>query len=266
MDKDFNANDSWDDGLSTSHLSDSGNDTHFSSWEDKKVQQTNKELDIIGNKLRDVEYLNKRADSAIVSVGEQVEKTKKISDDINSALPTYKQLSDRIDSLAGVVRRTFSNMAFTVAQSSYDEVQGNLSSIMDDIMIKSIGAANRRAKEIVIETTDEVMARIQKPMDEALARYDEQIKSRKEELKNIEKKAKGRFLTDGQLSFLIAGYAFFLGAAVWGLSTAVKHEGASGWVVVLLFVGLASNLIFYALKFAWKGMKLLWKRIPGNND
>ena len=65
---------------------------------------------------------------------------------------------------------------------------------------------------------------------------------------------------------MIAGYAFLLAAAVWGFSTAVKHEGAPSWVVVLLCIGLTSNLLFYALKFGWKGLEWLWEHIPGNNN
>lgn len=272
MDKDFNANNSWDDGLSTSRLSDNNN-TGFSSWEDKKVQQSNKELDIIGDKLRNVEYFNKRADAAIVSVGEKVEKIKNIADDIDKAIPTYNQLSDKIDYLANVVKRTFSYMTLTVAQSSYDEAKENLSSIMDEVMIKAISDGERRAKGIVDEGVAEMLeerkreaAALKKQMEEDIAQYDLQIKSRKEELKDIEKKSNGKFITDKQLAFLIAGYAFLLAAAVWGLSATVKQQGAPGWVMVLLFVGLTANLIFYALKFAWKGLKWLWNRIPGNND
>ena len=60
--------------------------------------------------------------------------------------------------------------------------------------------------------------------------------------------------------------AFMLSAAVLGLSTAVKRDGASILVVVILCIGLTSNLILYALRYAWKGVKWLWNRIPGNND
>lgn len=236
------------------------------SWEYTKKQQINSGLDFIGNTLKDIEHYEKQLDADIDSVGEKVEKTKKIADDINAALPIYRQLISALTNVKNETKSTFSNMTFTVAQSSYDDAKENLSSIMDDIMFKSIAAANRRAKEIVAETADEVMARIQKPMDEALAKYDKQIKSRKEELKKLEKEAGGKFLTDKQFSFLIVGYAFFLAAAVWGLSMAVKREGAPGWVCVLLIIGLTSNLLFYALKFGWKGLKCLWNHVPGNND
>ena len=73
-------------------------------------------------------------------------------------------------------------------------------------------------------------------------------------------------MTEGQFYYMITGYLLFLSAAVLGMSRFITPERAPAWVGFLIASALGANLIWYALKFAWKGAKWLWRRIPGNDD
>ena len=113
---------------------------------------------------------------------------------------------------------------------------------------------------------DEKLNAFKQSFNADLAKYDQEIKGRKQELKNIEEKVRGKFLTEGQFYYMIVGYLLFLSAAVVGFSRSVDSGKAPVWVGILIASAFAVNLIWYVLKFAWKGAKWLWRRIPGNDD
>lgn len=275
-------NDDWgeENNYSPSTVEQTKTSAQRGSWEDEKVLEGENKLEQLRRNLVDIQDLQDSFKKSASDLNETTKETKLMTRDMLEAVPHVRKIGENLMALTKVVKDDFTNVPLSVSQKSYDAVEGRINAIIDT----AVDRCADRIKGIINEGISEGMQnadRVEKHLEEIFEKFTEKmsantqarldllqkkIDKKEEQIKLLEQKGGGKFLTNGQLTFLVAGYAFFLGAGVWGLSTAIKHESAPGWVVVLLFVGLASNFIFYAIKFAWKGIKWLWRHVPGNNS
>lgn len=258
--------------------------TQRGSWEDEKVLEGENKLEQLRRNLVDIQDLQDSFKKSASELNETTKETKLMTSDMLDAVPDVIKFGEELRALSNVVKDGFTNVPLSVSQESYDTVETELNDRVNSVLDAAVDRCSNRVKGIIKEEKSEGMQKadmVEKHLEEIFERFTEKmtantqarldllqkkIDKKEEQIKQLEQKGGGKFLTDKQFAFIIVWCAFLLAAAVWGLSTAVKRDGASSWVVVLLCVGLTSNLIFYALKFAWKGIKWLWNRIPGNND
>lgn len=254
------------------------------SWENEKVLEGENKLEQLRRNLVDIQALLNDFNKSALELNETTKETKLMTRDMLNAVPHVRTIGENLMALTKVVKDDFTDVPLSVSQESYDTVVDELDGRVNSVLDSAVDRCADRINTIINEGISEGMqkaGRVEKHLEGITEKFTEKItadaqtqldllqkkiEKKEEKIKQLEQKAGGKFLTDKQLVFMIAGYAFLLAAAVWGFSTAVKHGDAPGWVCVLFFVGLTSNLIFYALKFGWKGLKWLWNRISGNND
>ena len=250
------------------------------SWEDEKVLEGENKLEQLRRNLVDIQTLQDDFNKSASELNETTKNTKLMTRDMLEAVPHVRKIGENLMALTKVVKDDFTNVPLSVSQKSYDAVEGRINAIIDT----AVDRCADRISTIINEGISEGMQkadRVEKHLEEIFERFTEkmtantqarldllqkEIDKKEGKIKQLEQKGGGIFLTDKQFAFMIVLCAFMLSAAVLGLSTAVKRDGASILVVVILCIGLTSNLILYALRYAWKGVKWLWNRIPGNND
>jgi len=254
------------------------------SWEDEKLLEGENKLEQLRRNLVDIQTLQDDFKKSATELHDTTKETKLMTRDMLQAVPHVKKMGENLMALTKVIKNDFTNVPLSVSQESYDTVEdkleGRVNSVLDAAVDRCADRINTKINEGISEGKQKA-DKVEKHLEEIFEKFTEKITAdaqarldllqkkidkKDEQIKQLEQKGGGKFLTDKQFSFMIVWCAFLLAAAVWGLSTTVKREGASSWVVVLLCIGLTSNLIFYALRFAWKGIKWLWNRIPGNND
>lgn len=254
------------------------------SWENEKVLEGENKLEQLRRNLVDIQTLQDDFKKSASELHDTTKETKLMTRDMLQAVPHVKKIGENLMALTKVIKDDFTDVPLSVSQESYDTVEdkleGRVNSVLDAAVDRCADRINTKINEGISEGKQKA-DKVEKHLEEIFEKFTEKITAdaqarldllqkkidkKDEQIKQLEQKGGGKFLTDKQFVFMIAGYVFLLAAAVWGFSTTVKHGGASGWVCVLFFVGLTSNLIFYALKFGWQGLKWLWNRIPGNND
>ena len=254
------------------------------SWEDEKVLEGENKLEQLRRNLVDIHTLQDDFNKSASELNETTKETKLMTRDMLEAVPHVRKIGENLMALTKVIKDDFTNVPLSVSPESYDTVKTELNGRINAILDTAVEICTDRIKGIINEERSEGMQkadRVEKHLEEIFERFTEKmsantqarldllqkkIDKKEMKIKQLEQKSGGIFLTDKQFAFMIVLCAFMLVAAVLGLSTTVKRDGASILVVVILCIGLTSNLILYVLRYAWKGIKWLWNHISGNND
>ena len=246
---------------------------HLSSYEDSKVQENMDKLSQIESVISQVEKLQERLELANSNLKEESASTQKITKDLLETVPHIRKIGYELKSITEAIKRQLTNVELTVSEDSYTTTKWKLEATAEAAFREGIKKCSGQANVVINDSVrlamsgvDEKLNAFKESFSADLAKYDQEIKVRKEELKKIEEKVKGKFLTEGQFYYMITGYLLFLSAAVLGFSRSVAPGKAPVWIAVLVASAFVANFLWYALKFAWKGAKWLWGRIPGNDD
>ena len=243
------------------------------SFEETRFQESIDKLSQIESIISQVEKLQRRLEFANSNLKSESVSTQKITKDLLEAVPPIREIGKQLKSITEAIKGQLTNVELTVSEDSYTTTKWRLEATAEAAFCEGIKKCSEKAHVAISDSVrfamsgvDEKLNAFKESFSADLAKYDQEIKVRKEELKKIEEKVKGKFLTEGQFYYMITGYLLFLSAAVLGMSRFITPERAPAWVGFLIASALGANLIWYALKFAWKGAKWLWRRIPGNDD
>ncbi|MFQ9407346.1 MAG: hypothetical protein ACLR16_15180 [Segatella copri] len=246
---------------------------HLSSYEDSKVQENMDKLSQIESIISQVEKLQERLEFANSNLKSESVSTQRITKDLLEAVPPIRKLGYELKSIAEAIKKQLTNVELSVSEESYEKTKLRLEVTAEDAFCEGVRKCSEKANvaindsvSLAMSGVDEKLNAFEESINTGLAKYDQEIKKRKQELKDIEEKVQGKFLTEGQFYYMIIGYLLFLSAAVLGVSRFITPERIPSWVGVLIASAIAANLLWYALKFAWKGVRWLWRRIPGNDD
>jgi hypothetical protein len=243
------------------------------SFEETRFQESIDKLSQIESIISQVEKLQERLEVANSNLKEESASTQKITKDLLEAVPPIRKIGYELKSITEAIKRQLTNVELTVSEDSYTTTKWRLEATAEAAFREGIKKCSGQADiaindsvRLAMSGVDEKLNAFKESINADLAKYDQEIKGRKEELKKIEEKVKGMFLTDTQLYYIFVGYLLFLSAAVLGFSRSVAPGKAPVWIGVLVASAFVANFLWYALKFAWKGAKWLWRRIPGNDD
>ena len=243
------------------------------SFEETRFQESIDKLSQIESIISQVEKLQRRLEFANSNLKSESVSTQRITEDLLSTVPSVRKIGYELKTITEAIKGQLTNVELSVSERSYETTKWRLEATAEAAFCEGIKKCSEKAHVAISDSVrfamsgvDEKLNAFKESFNADLAKYDQEIKGRKEELKKIEEKVKGKFLTEGQFYYMITGYLLFLSAAVLGMSRFITPERAPAWVGFLIASALGANLIWYALKFAWKGAKWLWRRIPGNDD
>ena len=243
------------------------------SFEETRFQESIDKLSQIESIISQVEKLQRRLEFANSNLKSESVSTQRITEDLLSTVPSVRKIGYELKTITEAIKGQLTNVELSVSERSYETTKWRLEATAEAAFCEGIKKCSEKAHVAISDSVrfamsgvDEKLNAFKESFSADLAKYDQEIKVRKEELKKIEEKVKGKFLTEGQFYYMITGYLLFLSAAVLGFSRSVAPGKAPVWIAVLVASAFAANLIWYALKFAWKGAKWLWRRIPGNDD
>lgn len=243
------------------------------SFEETRFQESIDKLSQIESIISQVEKLQRRLEFANSNLKSESVSTQRITEDLLSTVPSVRKIGYELKTITEAIKGQLTNVELSVSERSYETTKWRLEATAEAAFCEGIKKCSEKAHVAISDSVrfamsgvDEKLNAFKESFSADLAKYDQEIKVRKEELKKIEEKVKGKFLTEGQFYYMITGYLLFLSAAVLGMSRFITPERAPAWVGFLIASALGANLIWYALKFAWKGAKWLWRRIPGNDD
>ena len=249
------------------------NETPKRSFEETRFQESIDKLSQIESIISQVEKLQRRLEFANSNLKSESVSTQRITEDLLSTVPSVRKIGYELKTITEAIKGQLTNVELSVSERSYETTKWRLEATAEAAFCEGIKKCSEKAHVAISDSVrfamsgvDEKLNAFKESFSADLAKYDQEIKVRKEELKKIEEKVKGKFLTEGQFYYMITGYLLFLSAAVLGMSRFITPERAPAWVGFLIASALGANLIWYALKFAWKGAKWLWRRIPGNDD
>ena len=249
------------------------NETPKRSFEETRFQESIDKLSQIESIISQVEKLQERLEVANSNLKSESVSTQRITEDLLSTVPSVRKIGYELKTITEAIKGQLTNVELSVSERSYETTKWRLEATAEAAFCEGIKKCSEKAHVAISDSVrfamsgvDEKLNAFKESFSADLAKYDQEIKVRKEELKKIEEKVKGKFLTEGQFYYMITGYLLFLSAAVLGMSRFITPERAPAWVGFLIASALGANLIWYALKFAWKGAKWLWRRIPGNDD
>lgn len=249
------------------------NKTPKRSFEETKFQESIDKLSQIESIISQVDKLQRRLEFANSNLKSESVSTQRITKDLLEAVPPIRQIGYELKTITEAIKGQLTNVELSVSERSYETTKWRLEATAEAAFCEGIKKCSEKAHVAISDSVrfamsgvDEKLNAFKESFNADLAKYDQEIKGRKQELKNIEEKVRGKFLTDGQFYYMIVGYLLFLSAAVVGFSRSVDSGKAPVWVGILIASAFAVNLIWYVLKFAWKGAKWLWRRIPGNDD
>ena len=249
------------------------NETPKRSFEETRFQESIDKLSQIESIISQVEKLQERLEVANSNLKSESVSTQRITEDLLSTVPSVRKIGYELKTITEAIKGQLTNVELSVSERSYETTKWRLEATAEAAFCEGIKKCSEKAHVAISDSVrfamsgvDEKLNAFKESFSADLAKYDQEIKVRKEELKKIEEKVKGKFLTEGQFYYMITGYLLFLSAAVLGFSRSVDPGKAPVWIAVLVASAFAANLIWYALKFAWKGAKWLWRRIPGNDD
>ena len=280
-DKNFESADDWGDAFgSVTESKDAPEpayqmrkETPKRSFEETRFQESIDKLSQIESIISQVEKLQERLEFANSNLKSESVSTQRITKDLLEAVPPIRKIGYELKSITEAIKGQLTNVELSVSERSYETTKWRLEATAEAAFCEGVRKCSEKAHVAISDSVrfamsgvDEKLNAFKESINADLAKYDQEIKVRKEELKNIEEKVKGKFLTDAQFYYMIVGYLLFLSAAVVGFSRSVAPGKAPVWIGVLVASAFAANLIWYALKFAWKGAKWLWRRIPGNDD
>ena len=249
------------------------NETPKRSFEETRFQESIDKLSQIESIISQVEKLQEKLEVANSNLKSESVSTQRITEDLLSTVPSVRKIGYELKTITEAIKGQLTNVELSVSERSYETTKWRLEATAEAAFCEGIKKCSEKAHVAISDSVrfamsgvDEKLNAFKESFNADLAKYDQEIKVRKEELKKIEEKVKGKFLTEGQFYYMITGYLLFLSAAVLGMSRFITPERAPAWVGFLIASALGANLIWYALKFAWKGAKWLWRRIPGNDD
>ena len=249
------------------------NETPKRSFEETRFQESIDKLSQIESIISQVEKLQDKLEVANSNLKSESVSTQRITEDLLSTVPSVRKIGYELKTITEAIKGQLTNVELSVSERSYETTKWRLEATAEAAFCEGIKKCSEKAHVAISDSVrfamsgvDEKLNAFKESFSADLAKYDQEIKVRKEELKKIEEKVKGKFLTEGQFYYMITGYLLFLSAAVLGMSRFITPERAPAWVGFLIASALGANLIWYALKFAWKGAKWLWRRIPGNDD
>ena len=249
------------------------NETPKRSFEETRFQESIDKLSQIESIISQVEKLQEKLEVANSNLKSESVSTQRITEDLLSTVPSVRKIGYELKTITEAIKGQLTNVELSVSERSYETTKWRLEATAEAAFCEGIKKCSEKAHVAISDSVrfamsgvDEKLNAFKESFSADLAKYDQEIKVRKEELKKIEEKVKGKFLTEGQFYYMITGYLLFLSAAVLGMSRFITPERAPAWVGFLIASALGANLIWYALKFAWKGAKWLWIRIPGNDD
>ena len=249
------------------------NETPKRSFEETRFQESIDKLSQIESIISQVEKLQRRLEFANSNLKSESASTQRITEDLLSTVPSVRKIGYELKTITEAIKGQLTNVELSVSERSYETTKWRLEATAEAAFCEGIKKCSEKAHVAISDSVrfamsgvDEKLNAFKESFSADLAKYDQEIKVRKEELKKIEEKVKGKFLTEGQFYYMITGYLLFLSAAVLGMSRFITPERAPAWVGFLIASALGANLIWHALKFAWKGAKWLWRRIPGNDD
>lgn len=249
------------------------NETPKHSFEETRFQESIDKLSQIESIISQVEKLQEKLEVANSNLKSESVSTQRITEDLLSTVPSVRKIGYELKTITEAIKGQLTNVELSVSERSYETTKWRLEATAEAAFCEGIKKCSEKAHVAISDSVrfamsgvDEKLNAFKESFSADLAKYDQEIKVRKEELKKIEEKVKGKFLTEGQFYYMITGYLLFLSAAVLGMSRFITPERAPAWVGFLIASALGANLIWYALKFAWKGAKWLWRRIPGNDD
>lgn len=249
------------------------NETPKRSFEETRFQESIDKLSQIESIISQVEKLQEKLEVANSNLKSESVSTQRITEDLLSTVPSVRKIGYELKTITEAIKGQLTNVELSVSERSYETTKWRLEATAEAAFCEGIKKCSEKAHVAISDSVrfamsgvDEKLNAFKESFSADLAKYDQEIKVRKEELKKIEEKVKGKFLTEGQFFYMITGYLLFLSAAVLGMSRFITPERAPAWVGFLIASALGANLIWYALKFAWKGAKWLWRRIPGNDD
>lgn len=281
-DKNFESADDWGDAFDSVTESKAAaepayqmrsNETPKRSFEETRFQESIDKLSQIESIISQVEKLQEKLEVANSNLKSESVSTQRITEDLLSTVPSVRKIGYELKTITEAIKGQLTNVELSVSERSYETTKWRLEATAEAAFCEGIKKCSEKAHVAISDSVrfamsgvDEKLNAFKESFSADLAKYDQEIKVRKEELKKIEEKVKGKFLTEGQFYYMITGYLLFLSAAVLGMSRFITPERAPAWVGFLIASALGTNLIWYALKFAWKGAKWLWRRIPGNDD
>lgn len=280
-DKNFEATDDWGDAFDSVTESKVASEpvcqickeTPKRSFEENRFQESIDKLSQIQEIISQVEKLQARLEVANSNLKEKSVSTQEITTDLLNAVPPIRQIGNELKALTEAIKGQLTNVELSVSEESYAITKWRLKATAEAAFCEGIKKSSEKAHiaindsvRLAMSVVDEKLNAFKESFNADLAKYDQEIKVRKKELKNIEEKVRGKFLTDGQFYYMIVSYLLFLSAAVAGFSRSVAPGKAPVWVGILIASAFVANLVWYALKFVWKGAKWLWRRILGNND
>ena len=249
------------------------NETPKRSFEETRFQESIDKLSQIESIISQVEKLQEKLEVANSNLKSESVSTQRITEDLLSTVPSVRKIGYELKTITEAIKGQLTNVELSVSERSYETTKWRLEATAEAAFCEGIKKCSEKAHVAISDSVrfamsgvDEKLNAFKESFSADLAKYDQEIKVRKEELKKIEEKVKGKFLTEGQFYYMITGYLLFLSAAVLGMSRFITPERAPAWVGFLIASALGANLIWYALKFAWKGAKWLWRRILGNDD
>ena len=249
------------------------NETPKRSFEETRFQESIDKLSQIESIISQVEKLQEKLEVANSNLKSESVSTQRITEDLLSTVPSVRKIGYELKTITEAIKGQLTNVELSVSERSYETTKWRLEATAEAAFCEGIKKCSEKAHVAISDSVrfamsgvDEKLNAFKESFSADLAKYDQEIKVRKEELKKTEEKVKGKFLTEGQFYYMITGYLLFLSAAVLGMSRFITPERAPAWVGFLIASALGANLIWYALKFAWKGAKWLWRRIPGNDD
>ena len=243
------------------------------SVEETRFQESIDKLSQIESIISQVEKLQEKLEVANSNLKSESVSTQRITEDLLSTVPSVRKIGYELKTITEAIKGQLTNVELSVSERSYETTKWRLEATAEAAFCEGIKKCSEKAHVAISDSVrfamsgvDEKLNAFKESFNADLAKYDQEIKGRKEELKKIEEKVKGKFLTEGQFYYMITGYLLFLSAAVLGFSRSVAPGKAPVWIAVLVASAFVANFLWYALKFAWKGAKWLWRRIPGNDD
>ena len=243
------------------------------SFEETRFQESIDKLSQIESIISQVEKLQRRLEFANSNLKSESVSTQRITEDLLSTVPSVRKIGYELKTITEAIKGQLTNVELSVSERSYETTKWRLEATAEAAFCEGIKKCSEKAHVAISDSVrfamsgvDEKLNAFKESFSADLAKYDQEIKVRKEELKKIEEKVKGKFLTDAQFYYMIVGYLLFLSAAVLGFSRSVAPGKAPVWIAVLVASAFVANFLWYALKFAWKGVRWLWRRIPGNDD
>ena len=249
------------------------NETPKRSFEETRFQESIDKLSQIESIISQVEKLQEKLEVANSNLKSESVSTQRITEDLLSTVPSVRKIGYELKTITEAIKGQLTNVELSVSERSYETTKWRLEATAEAAFCEGIKKCSEKAHVAISDSVrfamsgvDEKLNAFKESFNADLAKYDQEIKGRKQELENIEEKVKGKLLTDAQFYYMIVGYLLFISAAVVGFSRSVAPGKAPVWIGVLVASAIVANLLWYALKFAWKGVRWLWRRIPGNDD